>query len=161
MSRTDEPAQDGTAEARLVELPDLPVVARRARVREVQVDPWCAAAFRELRTILAERRVTPTGPAGLTLAAQLEAAGEGLLRAYLPVPERDAEEVLYGGLFTVADHHGHLRTVARTVTALTTSLGPRLDREGERRETYLVGPGSGQPMSRWVTQVAVPVKKGP
>lgn len=160
MSRTDDPADDGAVEAHLVELPDLPVVARSARLQEGQVDPWCAAAFRELQTVLADRRVAPTGPAGLTLAAELEAVGEGALRAYLPVPVRDAEDELPGGLFAVADHHGHLRTVARTVAVLTAYLGPRLDRDGERRETYLVGPGSGQPMSRWLTQVAVPVRKG-
>lgn len=150
------------------ELVDLPVIERTAVLAERDIDPWCAQAFRELGEDLSARGIRRVGPIALTLAAEVASSGRGVLRAVAPVPPEHAEALLPGRLVAVVRHEGSFRLVARALGAARATLaggmpacGPGTtvveDPEGEIRETYLVGPGSGLPPTTWVTEVALPV----
>lgn len=152
---------------RIRHLPDLTVLERQAVLAEEEIDPWCRRTFPQLRAELADRGIRPTGRPGLTLAAGPAAEGRSRVRAFQPVAARHAQAVLPGSLMLTTRHPGPLEALPRTLEAVTAYLrsgsaaahGLAPVPDGELRETYLVGPGSGRPQDRWVTEVAVPVQR--
>lgn len=150
------PAPAPTVEFRA--LPELTVVATGERVRQDEVEAWCAAAFRRLQVALGGTR--PTGPAGATYADEFFTEGIGEVVAFLPVPpEASGRPVrLPGGRFAVIVHAGPYAELDRSYAALGAQVARRATAApGPIREIYLTPPERAADPADLRTQVCWPV----
>lgn len=127
-------------------------------VKNSEFDDFLAAAFSEVRSLLAEQHLTPAGPP----FARYRPTGVGLdVTAGIPVDDRFrpsgrvTAELLPGGSMVTAPHEGDHGTVGFTYQTLEEWLaGNNYQRAGDPWESF-PGDGSGQ------TLVTVPCRPSP
>jgi DNA-binding transcriptional MerR regulator len=145
-----------SAEVRLAELPDQPVVAVRDVVDHRDVLAWYDDAKASLAATLGDAR--PKGPLAGRFAHELFTDGCGLAVLYRPVDAAVASETLPARRLAVVTHHGPHDDIDLSYATLGSWVTQQeVGADGPVEEIYDVGPLDDPDPSTWRTRIGWPV----
>ncbi|GEL25967.1 MerR family transcriptional regulator [Pseudonocardia sulfidoxydans NBRC 16205] len=145
--------------------PALPVLARTGSCREVDFAGFIGDSIPRLMAVLGRQEVAPAGPLGALFPAEFS-DDPADVTVYLPLPagvevrggDGCAALTLPAARLAVVTFVGPYAELSEGYRSLGAWLaGARVPVAGPVRESYLIGPGDGEPESAYRTEIGWPL----